>query len=580
MRTSSRLAWIVWLAVGLPAGLLPVVSGHRVETIRSARAKVYHSRESALELAFPPPAVVRSREIFLSERQVEEVRRRTGETPPSRMISVYEGWREAELVGYAYIVSHRVRTLPETLMVTLTPDGAVEAIRLLAFHEPSEYEPPVSYLERFGGARDPRVVETRSRDWAVAGSTLSCRAIRTAVRRILAVHQVAVAGTSRPPDSSGSSRKPPSPNPRPAHRAPVPGEGEALVAPPSAADFEEAREWVMGTVLRIVLPAAADDSLFTACFARARRLDAMLSPFRKGSALSGLSARKGSWVPVPPEVLDYLDLSRSQSRRTGGAFDITLHRRGWRDLDVDPAAGRARWRAPEADGVLDSGGNGKGFALDALGRLLRDAGVDNALLDFGGSSLLAIGPGPGGKGWSVAIRGPAHGTERGRIVGRVLVTDAALSVSSTMKVEDGEDGSLSVRPHLWDLRDGRRVESPRTAVVVAASASAADAYSTALAITGRGLPAIDGTDAPFAWGIFSSSTLLASGGSFSSRFSPEDPRGTRRDDHALNPAGPSLPGRTASSLPIVRRGGPGALPPADAIPPGSSTPPGGARSGS
>ena len=64
-------------------------------------------------------------------------------------MNVYRGYRGSELLGYAFIDVHNVRTHPEAFLVVLSPEGAVESLRVLAFHEPLEYMPTDRWYEQF-----------------------------------------------------------------------------------------------------------------------------------------------------------------------------------------------------------------------------------------------------------------------------------------------------------------------------------------------------------------------------------------------------------------------------------------------
>ena len=64
---------------------------------------------------------------------------------------VYRGYRDSELLGYAFIDVHQVRTLPEAFLVVLSPEGRVRSLRVVAFHEPLEYMPGGRWYEQFEG---------------------------------------------------------------------------------------------------------------------------------------------------------------------------------------------------------------------------------------------------------------------------------------------------------------------------------------------------------------------------------------------------------------------------------------------
>lgn len=155
-----------------------------------ARGEVFHSRESALRLAFDGADSVNTRTLVLDGEQVEAIEGRSGSRVPSRVVRAYVGYRDDTILGYAFIETHRVRSLPETVMVVVAPDGSVAATHLLAFHEPPQYRPPQRWLDQF----DARPLDDRmalGRDIAgIAGSTLTAQAVTACVRRAAATAEV------------------------------------------------------------------------------------------------------------------------------------------------------------------------------------------------------------------------------------------------------------------------------------------------------------------------------------------------------------------------------------------------------
>ena len=154
----------------------------------TAAAEVYHSRESALTLAFGDGARVETRELFLSSEEQSAASRNAGSEIPSRLVRRYTGHRGVQLVGYVYFETHQVRSLPETLMIVLTPGGTVASVHVLAFHEPEAYLPHENFLRQFSGAGLDAELSLRTGIQGIAGSTFTANAVTAAVRRVLAIH--------------------------------------------------------------------------------------------------------------------------------------------------------------------------------------------------------------------------------------------------------------------------------------------------------------------------------------------------------------------------------------------------------
>lgn len=219
-------------------------------------------------------------------------------------------------------------------------------------------------------------------------------------------------------------------------------------------------------------------------------LESELSRFREGSDIARINALgPGEKTTLGEAAYDCIALAIDVHGATRGAFDISIAPLVaiWQNPDHSPRtpseSERTRARAavgidkitlnpetPEilvnADEVwLDLGGIGKGYALDQMALLLREREIDNALLDAGGSTLLAMGDGPDGKGWPVGFGQP-------ELPGVELV-DRALSGSAFS--ERGE--------HIIDPRTGRPVPAAKGgAWALAQSAALADALSTAFLV--------------------------------------------------------------------------------------------------
>jgi thiamine biosynthesis lipoprotein len=258
----------------------------------------------------------------------------------------------------------------------------------------------------------------------------------------------------------------------------------------------------MGTVLELSLwtrdPEAARDAL-EAAFARAAELEAQLSRYRSDSDVSRLSRSAGrGFEEVAPATADLLRLSRDDGALTRGAFDVTVGplvelwtRAARRDRAPDAGEIDAARRLVGADGLridaqgraalarpgmsVDLGGIAKGYALDEIVRLLRERGFASALLSFGQSSAWALGAPPGEPAWCLLLRAPAGGFS-----GDVCLRDQAFSVSSSF----GRASEIAGRRygHVIDPRSGRALERAAQASVVAASATLAEALSTALVV--------------------------------------------------------------------------------------------------
>jgi Na+-translocating ferredoxin:NAD+ oxidoreductase RnfG subunit len=156
---------------------------------RSTGAEVFHSRESALKLAFPEADSVDKREVFLICEKKQEVEVLARAKLSSRLVTIYGGRKEERVQGYAFIETHTVRSLPETILIVLDPNGNTQGIHLLAFHEPPEYAPSARWLGQFQGRPLTDELSLRGEVAGISGATITATAITAAARRILAIYQ-------------------------------------------------------------------------------------------------------------------------------------------------------------------------------------------------------------------------------------------------------------------------------------------------------------------------------------------------------------------------------------------------------
>lgn len=263
----------------------------------------------------------------------------------------------------------------------------------------------------------------------------------------------------------------------------------------------------MGTAFEVYLYAADPmraAELFEVVFEEIERVEASLSNYRPTSELSRLNtqATRGP-VTTDPETFALIERSVALSRRTGGAFDITVGplmkawgffrgegrypsendlvraraQTGWEAVELDEEARTVRLLAPEAQ--LDLGAVGKGHALDRVASVLRTSGVHAALIGAGQSSYYAIGSPSGEEGWPVHVPDPV---ERERTLSTVLLRDQALSTSGNYEKFFELDGRVYC--HIFDPRTGHPVEGTLQVTVLAASAFDSDALSTSLFVLG------------------------------------------------------------------------------------------------
>lgn len=157
-----------------------------------AEGKVFFSQNEALEMAFPDAERVESETHVLRDDQVERIESLARGRLDSKLVKVYTGMRGGEVMGYALIDVHNVRTLPEAFLVVLSPAGDLKSLRVLAFHEPLDYLPTSRWYEQFEEKTLDQPLRLGGDVHGIVGATLSARATTRGVRRALAVYEVLI----------------------------------------------------------------------------------------------------------------------------------------------------------------------------------------------------------------------------------------------------------------------------------------------------------------------------------------------------------------------------------------------------
>jgi hypothetical protein len=169
--------WVLYLALSCFA--LPAFS------------KIFYSKEEAMELAFGKDAQVEVLSLFLDKAEMAQIEQTAKVKIESGLFTFYVGKKQGKILGYAAIESENVRTKPETLMVVLSPEGDIQKVTLLAFHEPPEYQAPEHWFEQFN-KKPLEELDFNKGIQGISGATLSSRSALNSVRKVLTIYQIMI----------------------------------------------------------------------------------------------------------------------------------------------------------------------------------------------------------------------------------------------------------------------------------------------------------------------------------------------------------------------------------------------------
>ncbi len=117
---------------------------------------------------------------------------------------------------------------------------------------------------------------------------------------------------------------------------------------------------------------------------------------------------------------------------------------------------------------IDLGGIAKGYAIDKMAELLNEWSIETALINGGGSSVLAIGAPGNTKGWHVTLSNPP---DYEQVLADLYLRDRAVAGSGLLK-----------GPHIINPHTAEPAEGGKAAWASAPDAAIADALSTAFMI--------------------------------------------------------------------------------------------------
>jgi thiamine biosynthesis lipoprotein len=127
---------------------------------------------------------------------------------------------------------------------------------------------------------------------------------------------------------------------------------------------------------------------------------------------------------------------------------------------------------------VDLGAIGKGYAVDRAAEILHALQIQDAIINAGGSTILAIGSPPGQMAWPVHLRDPSHTFDP-----YVILKDGSVSTSEqTAPSLLGRDSP----GHIIDSTTGTPLQTQFAVSVIAPSGTMSDGLSTTLLLLGPG----------------------------------------------------------------------------------------------
>jgi len=170
-------------------------------------------------------------------------------------------------------------------------------------------------------------------------------------------------------------------------------------------------------------------------------------------------------IVVSSELFRMISICQIYHEKTEGLFDITIHSvpydsETFQSLILDEFNSTIYFAKQGLR--LDLSGFVKGYALDKTKKILQNYSINNALINIGNSSIMALGNHPNGEGWKVTVA--ATGKE-------YLLINECLTTS-------GNDAPG--RKHIIDPRTGEYIEGQGMVSVITSTGAEGEVLATTL----------------------------------------------------------------------------------------------------
>jgi len=266
----------------------------------------------------------------------------------------------------------------------------------------------------------------------------------------------------------------------------------------------------MGTIVQIKVPSDCCESQkkleekITHAFSEVRRVENVFSVYRENSEVSRINRLAyGQPIRISDEVFGLIETALEYSKRTDGAFDITvkplvdlwasakvsgmmpgeeeikaaLAKTGPQNVILDKAFKTISFKKRGMS--IDLGAIAKGYATDRAIAMLKQEGITAAIVNSGGD-MYCLGMRSKKEPWTIGIQ---HPRDREKTFLELKLADEAIDTSGDYEkffVLNGKRYS-----HIIDPRTGYPVgDEVVSATVTAGDSVTADIYATALCVLG------------------------------------------------------------------------------------------------
>ncbi|MHC4307234.1 MAG: FAD:protein FMN transferase [Planctomycetota bacterium] len=467
-------------------------------------SQVYLTEEQALKEVFPRCDEVLFNVISLTKEEKSQLQNSLRRKIYEDFFIVYMGMKSGKVTGYAMITEEVGKFHPYTFIVSVDLKGKIDKIAILVYRESRGSEiAKKRFLYQFKGKSLKNRIRINKDIINISGATMSVVTMCKGVKKVLAViDEFYLSGKNA--DKIASLEK--------IRYGYEKGTGQKQ----DLKLFKKAA-LSMGTVFEVTIYAADKyiaEKAFNDVFQEINRLDYLMSNYKKESVLSELNKNASAEPTVcNKELANVIEQSLQYSEITDGAFDITigplmkkwgffkkqgripgkeelasvLESVSYKNIIIEEKAKKSLAKDPvtvrtvffkNTGTQIDLGGIGKGYAVDRAASVLKQNGINSALINFAGN-IYAFGTPPGKDLWVIGLQ---HPRESEGLLGSFEIKDKAVSTSGDYEKFFTIEGKRY--SHIIDPRTGNPVKGIVSVTIVTDSATRADALSTGVFVLG------------------------------------------------------------------------------------------------
>lgn len=282
-------------------------------------------------------------------------------------------------------------------------------------------------------------------------------------------------------------------------------------------------ELIMGTVVKLTLYEGGSEEILDKAFERVKEIEDLVSVNKEGTEIDKLNKNAGikpmklsdTSYEIIDKGLEYSEISKGGYDLTIGALvklwsiglpeakvpsqeeiDTAIKKIGYSKVKIN--AETKEVFLSEEGMMLDLGSIAKGYAADEVAEVLKEEGVESAIIDLGGN-IFALGSKEGNKNWKIGIQNPFD--NRGSIVGTIEISNKTVVTSGVYERYIEKDGVKY--HHILNPKTGYPYDTEIQGISIIADKSIdGDALSTLVFTKGidEGLELVnrlDGIDAIF-----------------------------------------------------------------------------------